>query len=711
MSASLAITVYFLDGRYHGAGMWPPEPARLFQAFVAGAARGESLPPPAKEALLWLEKQSAPVIAAPPARRAKAVKRWVPNNDVDAVLCRRADGYAESVALVRTAKEDRPWIFNPAEPLLYVWDTQSDPPESLFSVVEGLYRLGHGIDPAFASVECLQPEESISLLNAYPGVLYRPGPGLGSAVPSSGTLSSLEGRHKAFGSRFKSDKNALAFRQPPKPRVSSVSYNPAPRRLLYQIRSLDPNDNGGFRPIPLTRAAMLVDSLLQQTAGRLAQVLPEHQGPIEQLLLGKGRVRPKSHMRVRVIPLPSSGHPEVDPSIRRVLVDIPSVCPIAADDIDWAFARLRPQGPVTLGLLDWQLERFEGRDTVAEYLTGMSRIWRTLTPVVLPEHRRGRTGAERRSVIEAYAHQARQALRHAEVRQKPTEIRVQLEPFQRHASRADQFDVPVRNAGGPVSTKRLMHMEIRFCELVEGPLLIGDGRFRGLGLFEPVRDCPGTWLFFISGSASIAPEVLARAARRAVMSRVASEMHTKGRDGLPAFFTGHETDGSPSRRGKRVHIGFLVDPESRHLLIATPHALNHTKPTTEQTKYARILNRAVSKMEHVVAGRHGAFDLSRMPLDDSPLMRPSKIWESATDYRPNRYGKGDPIVWIPDDVCRACICQELPLPSDIDVLRIFEGPRGGISARLRLVFSRQLKGPLSLGRTAMCGGGTFRALS
>jgi CRISPR-associated protein Csb1 len=38
MPGVLLIAVHFHDGRYHGAGDWPPAPARLFQALVAGAA-------------------------------------------------------------------------------------------------------------------------------------------------------------------------------------------------------------------------------------------------------------------------------------------------------------------------------------------------------------------------------------------------------------------------------------------------------------------------------------------------------------------------------------------------------------------------------------------------------------------------------------------------------------------------------------------------
>ena len=56
---TLLISVRFDDGRYHGSGEWPPSPARLLQALVAGAARGEDLSKTAIEAFEWLDKSVA----------------------------------------------------------------------------------------------------------------------------------------------------------------------------------------------------------------------------------------------------------------------------------------------------------------------------------------------------------------------------------------------------------------------------------------------------------------------------------------------------------------------------------------------------------------------------------------------------------------------------------------------------------------------------
>src|SRR5581483_6685460 len=72
--AALAIYVRLHDGRYHGRGDWPPSPARLFQALVAGAGLSGPLQEKEREALRWLEALPAPIIADP---RAWQPRRYV----------------------------------------------------------------------------------------------------------------------------------------------------------------------------------------------------------------------------------------------------------------------------------------------------------------------------------------------------------------------------------------------------------------------------------------------------------------------------------------------------------------------------------------------------------------------------------------------------------------------------------------------------------
>ena len=80
----LLVEVRLHEGRFHGMPDWPPSPARLFQALVAGGAKQHQLPKPIKAALRWLESRPPPTIAAPHARVGAAMTVYVPNNDLDA---------------------------------------------------------------------------------------------------------------------------------------------------------------------------------------------------------------------------------------------------------------------------------------------------------------------------------------------------------------------------------------------------------------------------------------------------------------------------------------------------------------------------------------------------------------------------------------------------------------------------------------------------
>jgi CRISPR-associated protein Csb2 len=85
MNPQLCITVRFLSGRYHGEE-WPPSPARLVQALVAGANTGCRVldRQSSHTALRWLERLSPPDIIVPEAVRGFGYKSYAPNNDSDA---------------------------------------------------------------------------------------------------------------------------------------------------------------------------------------------------------------------------------------------------------------------------------------------------------------------------------------------------------------------------------------------------------------------------------------------------------------------------------------------------------------------------------------------------------------------------------------------------------------------------------------------------
>ena len=165
----------------------------LFQALIAGAARGAGLPPEDELALKWLERLGPPRIVAPVVRRGRAVKLYVPNNDLDSV-----GGDPARVAEIRVLKQWRPSFFDPNEPVLYLWDFESGSIEAtrICAIAARMYQLGRGIDMAWACGQVLERNEAEARLESHPGTMRRPGGAGETATPHAGTLDSLVNRYQ-----------------------------------------------------------------------------------------------------------------------------------------------------------------------------------------------------------------------------------------------------------------------------------------------------------------------------------------------------------------------------------------------------------------------------------------------------------------------------------------------------------------------------------
>ncbi len=518
MDKMLLLWVHFLDDRYHGEGDgghdgWPPSPARLFQALVAGSALGARLPEPCAEALRWLEERAgAPEIRAPRGRPGRAYRTYVPNNDLDA-----QGGDPARIAEIRVAKRVRPRHIDARHPVVYGWrcacDAESDRLAAvLCAMAENLYQLGRGLDMAWARAEWLDAEAGVAALEAACGEVWRPTEGAGGTplpCPHPGSLRSLILRFEAGRGRFSTTRDGrkvlVDLTNPPKPSFRQVGYAAAPAWRLFDLRA-EPAPaaagagapRGAFRPWSQDRVVALVERVRDGAAARLGAALPGTAGQIERLLVGRGAGPLDLPRRVRLVPLPSIGHALTNRAIRRVLLLVPPDCPLPVGDLDWALSGLLVEGA---GAGDTRLVRSDDPAMLRNYgvETGERyRLWQTVTPVVLPQsaarrridpgrqHEQAKPGRERAAEEQRAADAVIQALRHAEVRARVESVRVQREPFSGKGARAEPYAVGTRFA-----KERLWHCEIRLASGVEGPLLLGDGRWLGLGLLAPVREHPG----------------------------------------------------------------------------------------------------------------------------------------------------------------------------------------------------------------------------
>ena len=249
-----------------------------------------------------------------------------------------------------------------------------------------------------------------------------------------------------------------------------------------------------------------------------------------------------------------------------------------------------------------------------------------------------------------------------------------------------------------------------FAAPVAGPLLLGDGRYLGLGLMRPDAPMQGVLAFAIVGGLAddADPAFVARAARRAMLARVQAGL-PRGRK-LPPYVSGHEDDGGPARDGTHRHIAVVADLPRRILFIA-PNLLHRDGVRWKEIAGDhRLTERALEGMQVLSAGKAGRLVLAPAVLDaeSDPLLAPARVWESVSDYRVTRHRSR-----LPDEEALATdVRAELrrvgwPTPVAVDVLLVLRGPRGGLSGRLRLAFASAQAGLLAIGRTVHKGGGLF----
>jgi CRISPR-associated protein Csb2 len=730
MSRALIIRVRFHEGRYHGRPDWPPSPARLFQALVAGAAQGDAIAPSDSAALEWLEQQPAPVIAAPPARAGRTLTAYVPNNDLDTV-----NGDIGRIAEIRAGKAVRPWLFDAQRALLYVWPLPSDadaaPASEIVRLCDGLFRLGWGLDMAWAAGELVTADDAGKELAAHHGPVYRPCPdsqgGLVLSAPAPGTLASLKARHAETRARLqqrykpgkpnKANPNPMApdgitFAQPRKARLASIAYNAPDRVLLFDI-------TGAGAVWPLERVASLVEQVRDRALERLAHTYgagSQAAASAERTLVGRGAGEADKASRVQIIPLPSIGHALTDAGVRRIAVRVPAGCAVPTPDLEWCFSGLA-LADESAGEILHELVLAQDR-TMLDRHYGVearhaARVWRSITPVAVPESARRRrvdptrqrqdakAGLEMQAEQRAASAAVVDSLRHAGVAASPTLIELQREPWLAKGERAELFARQTR-----FEKERLWHVRLTFDRPLTGPLVLGDGRYLGLGLMAPANTRRSVWSFTIIDG--LAPEAtgeqLASALRRAVMARLRDSLGRKPDEGLDRWISGHETNGGKSTDPEHRHLYFAADIEAATVHVFAPEAVRRTGAGRAlPDRWLHMLDDALSGLDVVRAGAAGVLRL-RPALDVEPAR--ARIWRTITPYALMRHAKLDNAhEAVRLDVCAALAQTGLPM-AEIKVERLLAG-QSGVRAHLRLSFATAQPGPILLGRTDHKGGGLF----
>jgi CRISPR-associated protein Csb2 len=470
MASHLHITLRFFSARYHGEE-WPPSPARLFQALVAGAATGmpkEDWRHECRASLHWLESLDPPEILARRHILGKSYTSYVPNNSL------------KEAASTKTSKQVKPKLLTSHEPgnpdVVYHWsvpdaDAAAQHLPALDRAASKLRALGWGIDFAAASASLddagiTNKEFSLFTPDTRTGAVHK--------VPVVGLLDHLEECHSAFRSRISTQGVDPATR-PTKfgiSRYRNASELRGRRYLRFELLKENGNRFAARWEEAQTVAAWMRhaigDALLQEDVDE-DWVNSYVKGHTSKENLGR---------RLSFLPLPSVTHSFSDGAIRRaLLVEAPDATEAEAEILDLLSIKLP-------GLALHAEREAEPRAFLAPVIddqfvfpayAGSGFNWTTVTPLVLHGHN---TSRREISVVKT----ERLLLQAFDAAGFPERIIGQLffqtAPYWAGTGAAAAIRVPAHLKEWP-----RLHVGVVFKECVKGPVLAGLGRHYGLGVF------------------------------------------------------------------------------------------------------------------------------------------------------------------------------------------------------------------------------------
>lgn len=454
---------------------WPPQPDRMFSALVATwAARGER--PEERAALEWLEGAPSPVIQASRALQRDAVKVFVPPNDDTptslTILPERRRRQERRFAACLPLDPVVRWVW-PVAPALEVFD-------ALTALARDTSYLGHSASLIRCTLRRDSPDATTEAARRvpYPGRLaelerahaarQRPAPGANlGTVPQAGP--------RAPASVFGIDwivfthaggvrPDAVAAALAGKALLKAVQAGYAPQQAPDWVSGHAPD--GAPLAAPHLAALPLLDAGWEWSQGRLmgmALVIPR------QLETAFAQARYPERASADTAAL------EQEAGLFRALARINLTGPSALE-----IALRLPGGQ------EWRLRREaapEPQSLRPGRYAATSRLWASVTPVALDRHPKAEGEAEA-TIAEACARIGLPSPvqvvlgKHAAIRGAPS-----VRPGAR-APGWTGWRLPPALTG-----RRLTHAVIAFAAPVAGPVLLGAGRFAGLGLCLPLPEC------------------------------------------------------------------------------------------------------------------------------------------------------------------------------------------------------------------------------
>lgn len=467
----LVINIELISGRYDAAGAgdrdaaeWPPHPARVFCALVA-SARSDS----DREALRWLEALPAPVVQASPGARPEARASYVVTNAVE------KKGGSQFHPARTNALKVRHSVVPGSLRVRVVWpDVDADPSNvaRLDALARRVPYLGRSTGVAALSVgvdggpgsTCLP--EGLEQFEPAPGGSR----GEGLRIPYSGYLERLvdlydSGRPAWEVSREVNYRRA-GHKQKGDPALAAA---PSVYTDVIILRFTGLRPDGRLTAMfteALRRAVMsaTVDPLPDALHGHGADGRPH----VAFLALPNAdNPRADGHLLGMAVAIPDLPEPERRAIVRGVLVGMRSGAGVPGSGQRTLRLTVPRIGEVDLAYQPGLVRPWGIRPE--RWRRGSDR-WVSVTPVVLDRYpRKGDVEQEiTRSCVRVGL-------------PEPRDIVVSTSPLVAGGIRMRPKDLPQQARG-----KLFRHVELRFDHQVSGPILLGAGRYLGVGLMAPL---------------------------------------------------------------------------------------------------------------------------------------------------------------------------------------------------------------------------------
>jgi len=544
----LAIEIELLTGRYIATAYntrleseWPPHPARLYSALVATHFASEKPALEERAALEWLEAQGAPSIEASEASHREVTTVFVPVNDS---AMTNVDAEADALGGAQLGLEAA-LTLGPAEAIKGATANVKDAQKCLSAAIErSLAAPKPSANPA-AAMKVLpegrvrQPRTFPSVTPFNPCVTYV----WPSATPTSldraaiadllprvvrlGHSSSLVAarlvdrevtpvwRPTSSGERvfrtvqagqLDALERGFALHREAEPRVMPARFERYTRCRPVEVpdipRSAFSEDWLVFRRVGGPSPPMVACVGVART---LRKALLSHADQIPEVLSGHavgGAPTERNHLAI--VPLPFVGHENASGSILGAALILPT--DTSEEDRRAIYTAVNawerayreededaPHLPLTLGAVGvLELERVEWGAVPASLRSTTwcqpSTVWSSVTPVAL-DRNPGELRSRNREKLAMAIDEAAETVRRACLRiALPMPLRVEILPAAPWAVAAKAKHYP-HFPEVPGRTRRVLtHVRLEFAERVRGPILLGAGRYLGLGLLRPEVD-------------------------------------------------------------------------------------------------------------------------------------------------------------------------------------------------------------------------------